>query len=162
MSRKSWTTGSAQWSTLCETLQFVLVYCHKPTSLPLGLMQFYIFFKLRAPWVKFSFFLLILSLCLKMCHTGLFFFIFVFFSSAFNTVDRVDGRLDSRVVFTLNFEYRYATPWAVNSSLGDVKLFFGPKHNIYALFVILFDLFDLILLFVCRICHVDCEAENWK
>ena len=70
------------------------------------------------------------------------------------------GRLDSRVVFTLNFEHRNATPWAVSSSLGDVKLFFGPKHNIYALFVILFDLFDSILLFVCQICHVNCEAEN--
>ena len=58
------------------------------------------------------------------------------------------------------FEHRYATPWAVSSSLGDGKLFFGPKHNIYALFIILFDLFDLILLFVCQICHVNCEAEN--
>ena len=54
-------------------------------------------------------------------------------------------------------------PWAVSSSLGDVKLFFGPKHNIYALFIILFDLFDSILLFVCQICHVNYEAEkNWK
>ena len=32
-------------------------------------------------------------------------------------------------------------PWAVSSSLGDDKLFFGPKHNIYALFMILFGLF---------------------
>ena len=55
------------------------------------------------------------------------------------------------------FEHRYAAPWAVSLSLGDVKLFFGPKHNIYALFIILF---DLILLFVCQICHVNCEAEN--
>ena len=55
------------------------------------------------------------------------------------------------------FEHLYATPWAVSSSLGDGKLFFGPKHNIYALFIILF---DLILLFVCQICHVNCEAEN--
>ena len=54
-------------------------------------------------------------------------------------------------------------PWAVSSSLGDVKLFFGPKHNIYALFMILIDLFDSILLFVCQICHVNYEAEkNWK
>ena len=53
-------------------------------------------------------------------------------------------------------------PWAVSSSLGDDKLFFGPKHNIYALFMILFGLFDLILLFVCQICHVNCETENWK
>ena len=60
------------------------------------------------------------------------------------------------------FEHQYATPWALSSSLGDIKLFFGPKHNIYALFIILFDLFDLILLFVCKICHVNCEAENWK
>ena len=72
------------------------------------------------------------------------------------------GRLDSRVVFTLDFEHRYTMPWAASSSLGDVKLFFGPKHNIYALFMILFDLFDSILLFVCQICHVNCEAENWK
>ena len=35
-------------------------------------------------------------------------------------------------------------PWAVSLSLGDDKLFFRPKHNIYALFVILFGLFDLI------------------
>ena len=60
----------------------------------------------------------------------------------------------------LTFELRYAAPWAVSSSLGDVKLFFGSKHNIYALFIILFDLFDSILLFVCQICHVNCEAEN--
>ena len=59
-------------------------------------------------------------------------------------------------------EHQYAMPWAVSSSLGDVKLFFGPKHNIYALFMILIDLFDLILLFVCQICHVNYEAENWK
>ena len=61
--------------------------------------------------------------------------------------------------YALDFEHRYATPWAVSLSLGDVKLFFGPKHNIYALFMILF---DSILLFVCQICHVNCEAENWK
>ena len=47
-------------------------------------------------------------------------------------------------------------PW------GDDKLFFWPKHNIYALFMILFGLFGLILLFVCQICHVNCETENWK
>ena len=47
-------------------------------------------------------------------------------------------------------------------SLGDNKLFFGPKHNIYALFMIQFGLFDLILLFVRQICHVNCETENWK
>ena len=47
-------------------------------------------------------------------------------------------------------------PWAVSSSLGDNKLFIGPKHNIYALFMILF---GLILLFVCQICHVNCETE---
>ena len=51
-------------------------------------------------------------------------------------------------------------PWAVSSGLGDKKLFFKPKHNIYALFMILFGLFDLILLFVCQICHVNCETEN--
>ena len=59
-----------------------------------------------------------------------------------------------------SFEHQYTTPWVMSSSLGDVKLLFGPKHNIYALFIILFDLFDSILLFVCQICHVNCEAEN--
>ena len=34
--------------------------------------------------------------------------------------------------------------WAVSLSLGDNKLFFVPKHNIYTLFIILFGLFDLI------------------
>ena len=45
----------------------------------------------------------------------------------------------------------------VNLRLGDEKLFFGPNHNIYALFMIIF---DLILLFVCQICHVNSETEN--
>ena len=40
------------------------------------------------------------------------------------------------------FEHWYATPWAVRLSLGDDNLFFGPKNNIYALFMILFGLFD--------------------
>ena len=35
------------------------------------------------------------------------------------------------------FEHRYDKPWAMSSSLGDIKLFFGLKHNIYALFMIL-------------------------
>ena len=30
------------------------------------------------------------------------------------------------------------------------------------LFMILFGLFDLILSFVCQICHVNCETEKWK
>ena len=34
-------------------------------------------------------------------------------------------------------EHRYDTPWAMSLSLGDIKLFFGPKHNIYALVMIL-------------------------
>ena len=55
-----------------------------------------------------------------------------------------------------------AMPWAVSSSLDYVKLFFRPKHNIYALFMVLFGLFDLKLLFVCQICHVNCETEIWK
>ena len=38
-----------------------------------------------------------------------------------------------------------AMPWAVSSSLIDDKLFFGPKHYIYALFMILFGLFDTII-----------------
>ena len=50
----------------------------------------------------------------------------------------------------------------MSSSLSDDKLFFGPKHNIYALFVILIGLIGLILLIVCQICHVNCETENWK
>ena len=52
--------------------------------------------------------------------------------------------------------------WAVSLSLSEDKLFFGPKHNIYAFFMIIFGLFDLILLFVCQICLVNCEPENWK
>ena len=32
----------------------------------------------------------------------------------------------------------------------------------YPLFIILFGLFDLILLLVCHICHVNYETENWK
>ena len=51
-------------------------------------------------------------------------------------------------------------PWAGILSLGDDQLFFGPKHSIYAFFMILFVLFDFILLFVCQICHVNCETEN--
>ena len=50
-------------------------------------------------------------------------------------------------------------PWAMSSSLGDDKLFFRPKHNIYVFFMILFGLFDLRLFFVCQICHVNCETE---
>ena len=51
-------------------------------------------------------------------------------------------------------------PWAVSLSLGGNKLFFKPKHNIYAFFMILFGLFDLILLFVCQICHMKQKIEN--
>ena len=40
-------------------------------------------------------------------------------------------------------------PWAMSSSLSDNKFFFGPKHNIYTFIMILFGLFDLIILFVC-------------
>ena len=54
-----------------------------------------------------------------------------------------------------------AMPWAMSLSLGDKKLFFGHKHNIYALFMILHGLFGLILLFVCQICHMNCETENF-
>ena len=35
-----------------------------------------------------------------------------------------------------------AMPWAVSLSLGDDKLFFVPKHNLYAFFMILIWLFD--------------------
>ena len=38
-------------------------------------------------------------------------------------------------------------PWAVTLSL---RLFFRPKQNIYTFFMILFGLFDLLLLFVCK------------
>ena len=51
---------------------------------------------------------------------------------------------------------------AVSSSRCDDKLFFGPKHNIYTFFMILFGLFDLILLFVCQIFLLNCERENCK
>ena len=53
-------------------------------------------------------------------------------------------------------------PWVMSLRLGDDKLFFGPKHNIYAFFMILIGLFDLILLFVCQIGHAKCETENLK
>ena len=49
-------------------------------------------------------------------------------------------------------------PWAMSSSFGDDKLFFGPKHNIYALFMILFGLFDLSVKFVMWI--VKQKIEN--
>ena len=48
---------------------------------------------------------------------------------------------------------------------------FPPKwlQNLYwtqaqhlCFFMILFGLFDLILLFDCQICHVNCETESWK
>ena len=38
------------------------------------------------------------------------------------------GRLESRVVFTLDYnEYRYAAPWAMRSILGDDHSFFGSS-----------------------------------
>ena len=43
-------------------------------------------------------------------------------------------------------------------NLGDYKLFFGPKHNIYPFFMILFGLFDIIILFVMWI--VKHKIEN--
>ena len=49
----------------------------------------------------------------------------------------------------------------MSSSLSDDKLFIRPKHNIYAVFMILFGLFDLIQLFVCQICHVNWETDPW-
>ena len=55
-----------------------------------------------------------------------------------------------------------AMPSTVSMSHGNNKLFFRPKHNIYAFFMILFGLFDLMLLFVCQTCHVNCETEYWK
>ena len=47
-------------------------------------------------------------------------------------------------------------PWAVSLSLGDDKLFFRTQVQHLHL---LHGLFDLILLFVCQICHVYCETE---
>ena len=35
--------------------------------------------------------------------------------------------------------------WVVSLWLCDDKLFIRPQHNIYTFFIILFDLFDLIL-----------------
>ena len=52
--------------------------------------------------------------------------------------------------------------WAVSLSLSEDKLFFGPKHNIYAFLMILFGLFDLILLFFCQICHVSLWNRKLK
>ena len=52
----------------------------------------------------------------------------------------------------------YAMPWTESSSLGDEKLFFGPKNNIYALFMILFGLFDTI---IC-LSNLSCELWNRK
>ena len=49
----------------------------------------------------------------------------------FKVSDRL-GRLDSQVVFTLDYnEHWYATPWAERSILGDDHSFW-LKHNIYA------------------------------
>ena len=49
---------------------------------------------------------------------------------------------------------------AMSLSLGDVKLFFGPKHNIYTLFMILFWFiwFDTI---IC-LSNLSCELWNRK
>ena len=47
---------------------------------------------------------------------------------------------------------------AFELSHGDNKLFFRPKHNIYALFMILFGLFDLSVKFVMWI--VKQKIEN--
>ena len=67
------------------------------------------------------------------------------------------GRLDSWKVshFALNIG---KLPWVVSSRLGDDKFFIGPKHNIYALLIIMFGL--VWYLFVCQI--VKCEFWNRK
>ena len=54
----------------------------------------------------------------------------------------------------------YAVPWAWSLHLGNDKLFIGPKHSIYTFLIFLFGLLDLILLYVCQICHVNYETEN--
>ena len=53
-----------------------------------------------------------------------------------------------------------APPWAVSLHLSDIKHLIRPKHNIYAFFIILFGLFDLLLIFDCQICNVNCETKN--
>ena len=53
-------------------------------------------------------------------------------------------------------------PCAVSSRLDDDKLFIRPKHNFYTFFLILFGLFDFMLLFVCPISLVNCETEQFK
>ena len=57
----------------------------------------------------------------------------------------IAGTPGQRSGIALCSEYQYTAPCPV--SLSDDKLFFGPKHNMYPFFMILFDLFDLILLF---------------
>ena len=50
--------------------------------------------------------------------------------------------------FHSTIEHWNAAPWAMSSHLSDDKLFIGPKHNIYTLFMISIWFFYLILLFV--------------
>ena len=50
-------------------------------------------------------------------------------------------------------------PWAVSLHLGDNKLFIRPKLSIYVFFMILIVFYSM-LLFVCQICHVNCQAEH--
>ena len=65
-------------------------------------------------------------------------------------------------------------PWAVSLSLGDDKLFFRPKHNIYAFFMTLFGLFDTSMCLANLSCklwnrklkikeiHLKNDSFNWK
>ena len=52
----------------------------------------------------------------------------------------------------------YAMPWAMSSSLGDDKLFFGPKHNmLYSGFYLVFWCNTIICL-----SNLSCELRNRK
>ena len=51
-----------------------------------------------------------------------------------------------------------AMSWNMSSSLSDNKLFFGPKRNIYAFFLILFGLFDTIICLT----NLSCGLWNTK
>ena len=66
---------------------------------------------------------------------------------------------------TLGSYHWYAMPWAVSLGLGDDKLFFGTRNNIHVLFfMILFGLFDSMLLFVLKVVMwiVKQKLENKK
>ena len=69
--------------------------------------------------------------------------------------------LDNRVVFALDFEHRY-TALGRGFKPRSRQTLYQTQAQHLCFFIILFGLFDLILLFVCQIWHVNCEAEHWK